>query len=107
MESAYLEYSLETSRLARLFKFSVKRGLLTDIGKNGVQFRAADDLKEGDTLIISLRLPGAKGPTRLKAEVRWTREEFWSGIETYSHVVGAEFTELSSKAWTVLQEAVR
>ena len=105
--STYVEYSREGTRLARLFKPKVNRGLLHNISKTGLQFRTVEELNEGETLYLKLHFPHLEYPARAKAQVRWVREEPWTGIENYTHVVGAEFTECSSDAWAVLQDLDR
>ena len=105
--NAYVEYSREGTRLARLFKTKTNRGLLHNLSKSGIQFRSVESLDEGETLYLKLHLSQPREVVRAKAQVRWAREETWSGIENYTHVIGAEFVEVQAKAWAVLQELVR
>jgi hypothetical protein len=105
--NAYVEYSREGTRLARLFRTRANRGLVHNISKSGIQFRTTERLNDGETLYLKLHFPQVNEVVRAKAQVRWVREEPWAGIESYTHVVGAELIEVPSKAWTVLQDLSR
>jgi len=105
--NGYVEYSREGTRLSRLFKTKTNRGLVHNVSKSGIQFRTAESLDEGETLYLKLHFPQVREVVRAKALVHWVREEPWAGIEDYTHVVGAEFVEVSAKACGVLQELGR
>ncbi|HRU04228.1 MAG TPA: PilZ domain-containing protein [Candidatus Brocadiia bacterium] len=103
----YVEYAPDSSALARLLRCNVQRGLVIDLCKTGVRFRAGEGLKPGDKLDLTICLAGSGQTARVRAIVRWVQAETWSGLETYSHVAGAQFVECSAKAWSVLQDALR
>jgi hypothetical protein len=73
----------------------------------GLQFRSSEALEEGATLYLKLHMAGTARPVRAKAQVRWVREEPWSGIENYTHVVGAVFIDCPSETWAFLEEMGR
>ena len=104
---AYVEYAKSGTRLSRLFRSEILRGPMVDVGKNGVQFRTTEPLEEGDAIFMTLRFSHMREPIRLKAEVRWVREEKKVGIENYTHVVGVEFKEYTSRGWDLIQTAMR
>jgi len=80
---------------------------MVDICKNGVQFRTTERLEIGEHLYMTLRFPNINEPVKLKAEVRWVREEKKVGIENYTHMVGAEFVEFTPHAWDLIAAAMR
>lgn len=80
---------------------------MVDISKNGVQFRTTEQLQPGTTLFMTLRFPNVREPVRLKAEVCWTREGKKIGIENYTHIVGAQFTEYTPRGWDLIAAAMR
>ena len=104
---AYVEYSKAGTRLSRLFKPDVQRGPMVDVSKNGVQFRTTEPLQHGDALYMTLRFPNMRETVKVKVEVRWTREEKKVGIENYTHVIGAEFLELTPKGWDLIAAAMK
>jgi len=104
---SYVEYSREGTRLALLFRAKYNRGLVHNISKTGIQFRAAEAVAEGETVYLKIHFPSIQKPVKVQARVRWVREEPWSGIESYTHVIGAEFVQYSSDAWAILQEITR
>ncbi len=104
---AYVEYSKTGTRLSRLFQPDVRRGPMVDVSSNGVQFRTTEALEIGDPLFMALRFPGLRQPVKLKAEVRWCRREKKIGIENYTHVIGAQFTEYSPDSWELIESAMR
>jgi hypothetical protein len=104
---AYVEYSKAGTRLSRLFKPDVQRGPMVDVSKNGVQFRTTEPLQNGDALYMTLRFPNVRETVKVKVEVRWVREEKRVGIENYTHVVGAEFLELTPKGWDLITAALK
>jgi len=79
---------------------------MLDISKNGVQFRTTEALDVGETLFMTLRFPTMPKPVKVKAEVRWCREEKKVGIEDYTHVVGAHFVEYSPEGWDLIAAAI-
>jgi len=104
---AYVEYAKIGTRLSRLFKPEVQRGPMVDISRNGVQFRATAPLEIGESLYMTLQFVDSPEPVKLKAEVRWAREEKKVGIENYTHLIGAEFVEFSPHAWGLIAAAMR
>ena len=100
----YVEYTRESTRLARLLKSSYRRGLVHHIGESGLQFRAPERLEEGKTIYLKLHLKDVSCPLRAKAQVRWVREEPWSGIENYTHVVGAVFVDCPTETVSALRK---
>ena len=104
---AYAEYSKAGTRLSRLFHPETLRGPMVDVSKNGVQFRATEPLEIGETLYMALRFPNVREPVKVKAEVRWTREEKKVGIENYTHVIGAEFVEFTPQGWDLIAAAMK
>ena len=104
---AYVEYSRAGTRLSRLFRPEVQRGPMTDISKNGVQFRTTEPLAAGEALYMTLRFADVREPVKVKVEVRWSREEKKIGIENYTHVVGGEFVELTPKGWDLIAAAMK
>lgn len=104
---AYVEYSKSSTRLSRLFQPDVRRGPMVDISKNGVQFRTTQPLEPGTSLYVTLRFSNVREPVRLKAEVRWAHEDKKVGIENYTHVVGAQFTEYTPRGWDLIEAAMR
>jgi len=79
---------------------------MVDISKNGVQFRATEELEAGETIYMTLRFPSLARPVKVKAEVRWCKEEKKVGIEDYTHVIGAHFTEYSPEGWDLIATAI-
>jgi len=104
---AYVEYSKAGTRLSRLFKPDVQRGPMVDVSKNGVQFRTTEPLQNGDALYMTMRFPNMRETVKVKVEVRWTREEKKVGIENYTHIIGAEFIELTPKGWDLIAAALK
>ncbi len=104
---AYVEYSKSGTRLSRLFRPDVRRGPMLDISKNGVQFRATALLQAGDVVYMTLRFSNVREPVKVKAEVCWVREEKHVGIENYTQVVGAQFTEYTPHGWDLISSALR
>lgn len=107
MRRAYVEYSKSGTRLSRLFRPEVQRGPMVDISKSGVQFRAIAPLEIGESLYMTLRFVDLREPVKLKAEVRWVREERQVGIENYTHIIGAEFLDFGPRAWDLIAAAVK
>ncbi len=107
IKRAYVEYSKSGTRLSRLFRPEVFRGPLLDVTKEGVQFRATTSLEVGESLYMTLRFADLPEPVKLKAVVRWVREEKKVGIENYTHVVGAEFTDFTPQAWDLIAAALK
>ena len=107
LANSYIEYSKEGTRLSRLFKSGVKRGLVTNISRTGVQFRTTEPVSENAKLYVTLRFPGVKKAATLRAETRWVLEERKIGVENYTHLVGAQFIEYSPAAWEVLQKILK
>jgi hypothetical protein len=101
------EYSKTGTRLSRLFRPEVQRGPMTDVSKNGVQFRTTERLEPGESLYMTLRFPNVAEPIKLKAEVRWAREDKKVGIENYTHLIGAEFVEFTPHGWDLIAEAMK
>lgn len=104
---AYVEYSKAGTRLSRLFRPEVLRGPMVDIGRNGVQFRATEALAEGETLYMTLRFPDVREAVKVKALVRWVREEKKVGIENYTHLIGVEFEEFTPRGWDLIASAMK
>ena len=107
MHRAYVEYSKTGTRLSRLFKPDVQRGPMIDISKNGVQFRTTEPLTAGEMVYMTLRFANVREPVKVKAEVRWSREEKKVGVENYTHVVGTEFVEFTPKGWDLIAAAMK
>ena len=103
---AYVEYSKSGTRLSRLFQPDIRRGPMVDISKNGVQFRTTEALDSGETVFMTLRFPNMRQPVKVKAEVRWSKEEKKVGVENYTHVVGVHFTEYSPDGWDLIAAAM-
>jgi len=80
---------------------------MVDISKNGVQFRTTETLQPGDAIYMTMRFPDVPEPVKLKAEVRWVREERKVGIENYSHVIGAQFIEYTPHGWDLIAAAMK
>ena len=104
---AYVEYAKAGTRLSRMFRPDVQRGPMVDISKTGVQFRTTAPLAIGENLYMTLQFVDAPESVKLKAEVRWVREEKKVGIENYTHLVGAEFVEFSPHAWDLIAAAIQ
>ena len=104
---AYVEYSKASTRLSRIFRPSVMRGPMVDISRNGVQFRTTEPLEVGEDIYMTLRFPDIREAVKLKAQVRWSREENKVGIENYTHLIGAEFTELTPRGWDLIASAMK
>jgi hypothetical protein len=107
MHRAYVEYAKTGTRLSRLFRPDVQRGPMTDISKNGVQFRTTEPLAAGDVLYMTLHFGTVRESVEVKVEVRWSREEKKVGIENYTHVVGSEFAEITPKGWDLIAAAMK
>lgn len=107
IKRAYVEYSKSGTRLSRLFRPEVFRGPMVDVNKEGVQFRATQALEVGESLYMTLRFAEVPEAIKLKAVVRWVREEKKVGIENYTHVVGAEFTDFTPQAWDLIAAAIK
>jgi hypothetical protein len=80
---------------------------MVDIGRNGVQFRATEALAEGETLYMTLRFPDVREAVKVKALVRWVREEKKVGIENYTHLIGVEFEEFTPRGWDLIASAMK
>ena len=104
---AYVEYSKAGTRLSRLFRPEVQRGPMVDISRNGVQFRTTEALNAGENLYMTLRFPDVREPVKLKAEVRWAREDKKVGIENYTHIAGTQFTEYTPEGWDAIVAVMR
>ena len=107
MRRAYAEYSKSGTRLSRLFQPEVRRGPLTDISKNGVQFRTTELLKQEEVIFMTLRFSNLREPVELKGEVCWSREEKKVGIENYTHVVGVRFVEFTPHGWDIIAAVMK
>lgn len=107
LHRAYVEYSKSGTRLSRLFQPDVRRGPLVDLSMNGVQFRTTEPLECGETIFMTLRFPNMREPVKVKADVRWSRNEKKVGIENYTHVIGAHFVEYSPNSWDLITTAMR
>jgi len=107
LKNSYVEYTAPAKGLARFFKREQKRGLIVNLSKGGVAFRTGEPLAEGTQLAVGLIFPGGKARVQAKIEVRWVREERKIGTITYTHVVGARFTEYSPEAWEQLNRVLR
>ena len=107
IKRAYVEYSKSGTRLSRLFRPEVHRGPMVDVNKEGVQFRTTSALEVGESLYMTLRFAEVPEAVKLKAVVRWVREEKKVGIENYTHVVGAEFTDFTPQAWDLIAAALK
>ena len=106
VRGAYVEYSKAGTRLARLFHQEIKRGPLVDISNNGVSFRTTETIDHGESLFMALRFPQLGEPVKLKAEVCWVREEKKTGIENYTHLIGARFVEYAPDAAGLIGKAM-
>jgi hypothetical protein len=104
---AYVEYSKSGTRLSRLFQPDIRRGPMVDISNTGVRFRTTERLEPGDALFMTLRFPSVREPVKVKSEVSWCREEKKVGVENYTHVIGARFTECSGAGWKRIATAMR
>ena len=104
---AYVEYSKSSTRLSRLFQPDIRRGPMLDVSKNGVHFRTTEALEIGEVLFMTLRFPNVRRPVKVKAEVSWCKAEKKIGVEDYTHVVGAHFTEYSPDSWDLIAVAMR
>lgn len=78
-----------------------------DVGRNGVQFRATEPLEEGEMVYMTLRFPNVREAVKVKAQVRWVREEEKVGIENYTHLIGAEFVEFTPRGWDLISTAMK
>ncbi len=104
---AYVEYSKAGTRLSRLFRPEIQRGPMVDIGRNGVQFRTTAPYEVDETLYMTLRFPNVREAVKVKARVRWVREQKKVGIENYTHLVGAEFVEFTPRGWDLIASAMK
>ena len=108
LKNGYVEYRAEGTGLAKLFKSgAAKRGLIVNVSRNGLAFRATGRLPIGAKTPVTLVLPGVKTHLQLKGEVRWCREERKMGAVAYTHVIGLRFTEFSPEAWEALNKLLR
>jgi PilZ domain len=103
----YVEYSKSGTRLSRLFQPDIRRGPMIDVSKNGVQFRTTETIEPGDALFMTLRFPKMREPVKVKSEVSWCRDEKKVGVENYTHVIGAKFTECSHDGWELIASAMQ
>ncbi len=107
IKNGYVEYRAPGRGLSRLFRTQQKRGLVVNVTKNGLAFRATEAIAEGTKLQIALVLPGRKISVPVQYEVIWQREERKVGSVVYSHVIGGRFTEYSPEAWQALNEFMK
>jgi len=80
---------------------------MVDISRDGVQFRTTESLDIGEDLYMTLRFPEVREAVKLKAQVRWSRAEKKVGIENYTHLIGAEFTEFTPRGWDLIASAIK
>jgi len=109
VRSANIDYRREGGALARLLGGSrEKQGVVTNLSRNGVQFRTTEALKAGTPLALVLHLPGDPTPVRMKAQAKWSVAERKVARDiTFTHVVGAQFTQYSPQAWEAVRKALR
>ena len=107
IHKAYVEYSKSGTRLSRLFHPEIRRGPLVNVGRDGVEFRTTEYLDQGEVVFMTLRFAVVPEPIKLKAEVRWCREEKKTGVEDYTHMVGAQFVEFTPHAWDLITAALK
>ena len=107
IKNGYVEYRVPGRGLSRLFKSQQKRGLLVNVTKNGLAFRAGEVVAEGTKLQLALVLPGHRTPVQVQFEIIWQREERKVGTVVYTHVIGGRFTEYSPEAWQTLNEFMK
>ena len=107
VRKGYVEYSKSGTRLSRLFHPEIRRGPIVNVSKDGIEFRTTEFLEQGDIIFMTLRFANVSEPVKLKAEVRWSREEKKVGVEDYTHVLGAQFIEFTPHAWDLLAAATK
>jgi hypothetical protein len=103
-KNSYVEYRLAGKGLAKFFGNKPQRGLIINLSKHGIAFRAVEPLAEKTQLPLTLILSGARQArlAGIKGEVRWCREEHKLGTAAYSHVIGVRITEFSPESWQTL-----